>query len=90
MYFPVYNRHGYIEIVSWLAQHSMQAAVEEVHNLPNYPSKGEVGNIVMNKFSCHFPIQQWIITDARHDSTANAYHTTVHAFLEGNENYYYN
>lgn len=41
-YFPVYNRHGYIKIVSQLVQYSMQVALEEMHNLPDYPSKEEV------------------------------------------------
>ena len=41
-YIPVYNRHGYIELVDRLAQHSMQAAVEEVQALPEYSTKGEV------------------------------------------------
>lgn len=56
----VYNRRGYIEVVGQLAQDSMQAAVDEIQGLPEYPTKGE-----------------WVITDARHDSTANAFHTTV-------------
>ena len=41
-YFLVYNRHGYIEVVGQLAQDSMQAAVDEVQSLPEYPTKGEV------------------------------------------------
>ena len=38
----VYNSCGYLDIVEELAQQSMQAAVEEVKSLPDYPTKGEV------------------------------------------------
>lgn len=40
--FSVYNRHGYIDKVSRLAEQSMQKAVEEVQALPDYATKGEV------------------------------------------------
>ena len=75
----VYNRREYIEIVGRLAEHSMKAAVEEVESLPDYSTKGEVYLI---ELKCNIQVFilfdiQWVITDARHDSTANAYHTTV-------------
>ena len=75
----VYNCHGYVDIVGRLAEQSMQGAVEEVQTLPDYPTSGEVNrtfaeynNLSMSK---HFLTVGH--TDARHDSTANAYHTTV-------------
>ena len=76
--FSVYNRHGYVDIVNHLAEHSMQRAVEEVQSLPDYPTKGEVMHIKINNVNnnCYFYLQ-WIIPDARHNSTANVYHTTV-------------
>ena len=48
--------------------------------LPHYAQDGEVWLFM---YICIFQWQvqllssQWVITDARHDSTANAYHTTV-------------
>lgn len=76
----VYNRREYVEIVGRLTEHSMQSAVEEVQSRPEYATDGEVHIvhltvIKMNVFSLFY--LQWVITDARHDSTANAYHTTV-------------
>ena len=47
-FFSVYNRHAYVKIVSRLAQHSMQAAVEEVQTLPDYSTKGEVRLLLPN------------------------------------------
>ena len=41
-YILVYNRCGYIEVVGQLTQDSMQAAVDEIQGLPEYPNKGEV------------------------------------------------
>ena len=38
----MYNSRGYLDIVEELAQQTMQAAVEEVKSLPDYPTKGEV------------------------------------------------
>lgn len=73
----VYHQRSYMDLVSEAAEASMKAAVEEVHSLPHYASEGEV----IKKFPVHTQSlslpQQWVITDARHDSTANAYHTTV-------------
>ena len=48
--FLVYNRRGYVEVVSRLAEHSMQAAVEEVQTLPDYPTNGEVSIMSSNMF----------------------------------------
>ena len=68
----------YIDLVSLATEHSMCAAVEEVKTLPHYDTKGEVSTCPYQIFECMpgLPLQ-WVITDARHDSTANAYHTTV-------------
>ena len=46
----MYNRHGYVDIVSRLAERSMQGAVEEVQALPEYSTKGEVIEIVCSKY----------------------------------------
>ena len=40
----VYNRRGYIAIVSSEAERSMQSVAEEVKCLPNYQSQGEVSS----------------------------------------------
>ena len=40
--FPVYNKRGYVDIVSRVAELSMQAAVEGVQALVHYESDGEV------------------------------------------------
>ena len=42
----VYNRHGYISIVSRLAEQSMQTAFKEVQALPDYTTKGEITKLV--------------------------------------------
>ena len=57
----------------------MLAAVEEVQAMPHYESDGEANNKCRCLCMCTFILVtfQWVITDARHDSTANAYHTTV-------------
>ena len=39
---PVYHKQGYIDIVARAAEHSMQAAVQEVQAHVEYPEKGEV------------------------------------------------
>ncbi|XP_064401110.1 uncharacterized protein LOC135347149 [Halichondria panicea] len=57
----VYGKLGYRDIVQRAANVSMMSAVFDVKALPEYTT---------NK-------GEWVITDARHDSTANAYHTTV-------------
>ena len=38
----VYHKRGYNEIIERAAEHSMQAAVEEVQALTEYAEKGEV------------------------------------------------
>ena len=66
------------------AEGSMREAVEKVCSLPGYEETGEVKTHVCVRMkytstcTCviHF-VTQWVIMDARHDSTANAYHTTV-------------
>ena len=64
-----------MEIVGGAAEQSMVDAVQEVKNLPQYTTeKGEVSHALFFLSMNHF---QWVITDARHDSIANAYHTTV-------------
>ncbi len=55
--FTVYNKNSYLEIV---AENSMQSAVEELCQTTALREK-----YVIILF-------QWVITDARHDSTANA------------------
>ena len=84
----VYNTSGYLELVSKATEQSMQAAVEEVQRAQDYATKGEVSTIntdtQINKIAIY---TQWVITDARHDSTANAYHTTVPC-LSGRYVYY--
>jgi len=41
-YFIVYNKRGYVDLVSHAAELSMQATTEEVQALPHYESGGEV------------------------------------------------
>ena len=83
----VYNQYGYIEIVRESAERSMRAAVDEVKALPQYATSGEVWVLCFKETFLVHKIQ-WVITDARHDSTANAYHTTVPClsgrFVSGN------
>ena len=71
---------GYRKTVSSVAHHSMQRVVEEVMSLPGYAEYGEVISIATSLCNCGFKSNffiQWVITDARHDSSANAFHTTV-------------
>ena len=76
----VYRDGGYIQVVEDCARESMAKAAEEVKALPHYAQDGEVRLFM---YICIFQWQvqilssQWVITDARHDSTTNAYHTTV-------------
>ena len=67
----VYNKQGYIELIAHVAETCMRAAIAL--------SGGRRGkNMYAHILSSSiYPPQQWVITDARHDSTANAYHTTV-------------
>ena len=62
----MYKSQGFIDTVKFCTNASMITAVEEIKSLPEYLSNGGEVMIIM-----------WVITDARHDSTANAYHTTV-------------
>ena len=57
----------------------MQAAVDEVRSLPDYSERGEVRLIIffITDAVIFKNVYQWVMTDARHDSTSNAYHTTV-------------
>ena len=47
-YIPINNRRAYVEKVGRSAQHSMQAAVEEVQTLPEYSTKGKVELLSQN------------------------------------------
>ena len=38
----VYNKRGYVDLVSLATEHSMRTAIEEVQTLPHYESNGEV------------------------------------------------
>ena len=69
-----------MDCVRECAELSMQRAVDSVKSTPEYTAKGEVP--VWNWPLCVIATQnlffpQWVMTDARHDSTANAYHSTV-------------
>ena len=77
--FTVYNSGGYVDMVAKLAEKSMMAAVEEVKSLPDYATTGEVSTLRCGRHELIMSLIlfKWVITDARHDSTANAYHTTV-------------
>ena len=76
--FIVYNKCGYIDVVSRAAEDTMNAAVVEINSLPHYNESGEVRYHSLLYFQHLYAYnRQWGITDARHDSTANAYHTTV-------------
>ena len=55
-------------------------AIDAVKAQPDYNQTGEVACLgcLNGQLSCAYMFyMQWVITDARHDSTANAYHTTV-------------
>ncbi len=75
----VYNKRGYLDVVDACAKSSM---LKEVKDTPDYSTSGKVNTnflIIIFIVIC----QQWVITDARHDSTANAYNTTVPCLPEG-------
>ena len=81
-YLLVYKSGRYLEAVNTCAKLSMMKAITEVKALPHYAASGEVHMCtfvtllqVNGKYYCIS--QQWVITDARHDSTSNAFHTTV-------------
>ena len=40
--FVVYNKRGYVDLVSLATEHSIRAAIEEVQTLPHHESNGEV------------------------------------------------
>ena len=76
----VYRSLGYTDIVASAAEASMNLAVGEIKELPDYAQNGEVCHIIVtlvSNITQAISVLQWVITDARHDSTANAYHTTV-------------
>ena len=99
----VYKNLGYMDVVDQAAEVSMNRAVAIVKESPDYSQSGEVNVCVCVcvyvriygmfafMYSCiHVNISwQWVITDARHDSTANAFHTTVPC-LSGRWPYYMN
>ena len=67
-----------MDVVASTAEESMNLAVQEIKDLPGYADNGEV----CIQTDCRYILSvwsylQWVMTDARHDSTANAYHTTV-------------
>ena len=69
-----------MDIVSDAAEESMRSAIEEVKSLPHYSENGEVMklySIAITENPSSFLLNSGVITDARHDSTVNAYHTTV-------------
>ena len=74
----VYERRGYVSLVAKAAEMSMQSAVEDVVARPEYAKDGEVRNCK----SINFPHSNCrvfcsLVGHHGHDSTANAYHTTV-------------
>ena len=76
-YFPiVYYTLRYMSVLNGIAEASMQDAIEMVKALPHYATKGEVHVQVLFLYLLLSCIQ-WVMTDARHDSTSNAFHTTV-------------
>ena len=67
-------------MVAKTAEESMNLAVREIKDLPDYSNNGEVCLICIHRnvtLSLVWSYLQWVMTDARHDSMANAYHTTV-------------
>ena len=65
-------------MVKAVAKKSMQKAVDELHALPEYSTKGEVGIVVsFILVFCILCVIQWVMTNARHYSTSNAYNTRV-------------
>ena len=66
-----------MEAVGICAKQSMARAAEEVKGLPHYASEGEVRVCRVLNLLIDLRFKQWVITDARHDSTSNAFHTTV-------------
>ena len=67
-------------MVAKTAEESMNLAVREIKDLPDYSNNGEVRLMCIHRnatLSLVWSYLHWVMTDARHDSTANAYHTTV-------------
>ena len=79
----MYKEGGYVQIVEYCAKESMAAASQEVKALQPYARNGEVWcccfccvYCLALLCTCHL-FHQWVITDAHHDSTSNAFHSTV-------------
>lgn len=68
----VYRSLGYFDAIAEATEASMGLAVHEIEKIPQYQESGDVRIVCKHK-----KYLQWVIIDARHDSTANAYHTTV-------------
>ncbi len=75
----VYIKAGYLDTVNSCGKLSMLKATNDMKALPDYSTNGEVPHhIIYNNGSYSFCLFfQWVITDVRHNSTANAFHTTV-------------
>ena len=67
---------GYIQMFEDCVRKSMAKAAEEVKAMPHYAQ--DVVHILL--WQVQIFAFQWVITHARHDSTANAYHTIVLCF----------
>ena len=72
----VYIARLYCDVVNNATEESMSRAVEDIKGLPSYEINGEV-NFCFVTYPLIYFLIKWVITDARHDSTANAYHSTV-------------
>ena len=66
------------------AENSMMKAIDDIKSRSDYSSEGKVylyWYVLVVNIGFHSLVYiltlYWIMTDARHDSTANAYHTTV-------------
>ena len=67
-----------MSVLNGIAEASMQDAIEKVKALPHYTTKGEVHVQVLFLYLLRIlSCIQWVMTDACHDSTSNAFHTTV-------------
>ena len=83
----VYKTLGYIEVVAKGAEVSVRAAVDEVQSKPSYATDGEPHSLFLHFALCtddsSWYTLQWMITDACHDSTANASTPLCLVCLEG-------
>ena len=54
-------------------------AVDDIKSIADYSTNGEVAVVCCIIVTKHYfaTLFQWVMTDARHDSTANAFHSTV-------------